>query len=314
MRALLPFSILASIAATGSVAHADNGVGVLVTGDATVQPQLTAHIEGWLKQRGHVLAPGALPSDALTTLIDCFVIEDLGCARKVVEDKATAPNLVFAKAELTETSGSRDLTIVAYWFERDMEAIAIRRSCEACTDDKLRTTANELMTALAGKGRAEVGQITLTSTPAGARVVIDGREVGVTPMTYSLPTGNHEVEVRHPSGATSRSVAIKTGEMAEVDVVLEGPKRPSRAVPYGVLAGGGALVLLGATLVAIDEDDTGEKYEYRDSAPWGVAIGVAGLAAVGAGAWLLMRGGSSEASPQVGFVPGGATVGWGRSW
>ena len=309
MRALLLLTILA----LASPAHADNGVGVLVTGDATVQPQLTAHIESWLKQRGHVVAPGALPYQALTTLIDCFVIEDLKCARKVVEEHAAAPNLVFAKAEIAEAT--RDITITAYWFERDMEAIAVRRTCEQCTEDKLKATAEELMTSLAGKGRAEVGVITLTSSPPGATVLIDGREVGVTPLTYSVPAGDHAIEVRHADATAARTVTVKTGETAEVALTLEAsPRARSRTLPLAVLAGGGALLVGGIALFAIDEDDTGEKYEYRDSAPWGVALGVAGLAAVGAGAYLLLRGEAEAPGARVAFVPGGAIVGWGRSW
>ncbi len=309
MRALVP---LLSIVALAGPAAADNGVGVLVTGDATVQPQLTSHIERWLKQRGHVVAPGALPAEALTTLIDCFVIEDLKCARKVVEEHASEPNLVFAKAEIADST--RDITITAYWFERDMEAIAVRRTCEACTDDKLETTAGELMTSLAGKGRAEVGVITLTSTPPGATVLIDGRQVGVTPLTYSVPAGDHAIEVRHAGAAASRTVTVTTGETAEVALTLDVPARSRSRVPLAVLAGGGALLVGSIALFAIDEDDTGEKYEYRDSAPWGVALGVAGLAAVGAGVYLMMRGEAAEPGARVSFVPGGAVLGWGRSW
>lgn len=38
--------------------------------------------------------------------------------------------------------------------------------------------------------------ITITSTPAGATVTVDGEELGVTPLTAELVTGQHELEVK----------------------------------------------------------------------------------------------------------------------
>jgi hypothetical protein len=145
MKALI---VLLFMAAT---ARAD--VGVVVTGEATMQPQLAAQLESWLKNRGHQLAPSALDPDAINTLIDCFVIEDLGCARGVVEKRAKSQAIVFARVEVTpnEKDGTRDIALVGYWLQKGHDAIAERRVCSHCTEQSLTTTSEDLMAALAAE-------------------------------------------------------------------------------------------------------------------------------------------------------------------
>ncbi len=129
-RALLHSLGLAFALAATSVAHAD--VGVVVTGEATLQPQLAAQVEGWLKQRGHTVIASSLEPDAINTLIDCFVLEDLGCARKLVEKRAKSQTIVFARVEITpsETDGTRTVSSVGYWLQKSHDAIAERRICQ----------------------------------------------------------------------------------------------------------------------------------------------------------------------------------------
>jgi len=44
------------------------------------------------------------------------------------------------------------------------------------------------------------GELVVTSRPDGARVVVDGRERGATPLTLTLPVGAHVIEVRAGTG------------------------------------------------------------------------------------------------------------------
>jgi hypothetical protein len=294
-------------------AHAD-GVGVVVTGDATIQPQLAAQLEDWLRQRGHLLVPSPMPADALNTLIDCFVIEDLACARAIVEKAAKAPMVVFAKVDISDSqSGMRDVTITAYWFETGTNATAVRRTCERCTDESMRTTTDDLMSTLAGKGRAEVGRVSLTSTPAGAEVKLDGKRVGVTPLTTAVPPGEHSFTMTLAGHADARGrVTVPRGETAELAVELTAAKRTR--LPYAAIGAGSALILVGIVLVATSEEDTGEKPTYRDTTALGVGLSVVGLAAAGAGVYLLLRGEPRASGPSVAIVPGGAYVGWARTF
>jgi len=142
----LPILVLASVVST--TAYAER-VGVVVTGEATVQPQLAAQLERWLHDHGREVVPGPLEPDAINTLIDCFVLEDLGCARGVVDTRSKARAVVFTRAETTQNSdGTRDIAITGYWFQKDHDALAERRVCPKCNDDTLHATVDELMHAL----------------------------------------------------------------------------------------------------------------------------------------------------------------------
>lgn len=300
---------------SAAVVRADGGVGVVVTGDATIQPQLAAKIEGWLRAQGHQLVPSPVPAEELNSLIDCLVIEDLACARTVVEKHATAEMVVFAKVETNDTdTGKRDLTLTVHWFDRGQETVTDRRTCSDCTDAALRTTAELMMATLAGKGGKDVGTVQLTSSPTGARVLIDGKAVGKTPLTYAVAPGEHTITIVHDKHReNTRRVTIRKAESTTVDVRLE-PKRSSRALPIAVIAGGGVLLAGGVIAYATSEEDTGETYEYRDTRLLGVGLGIAGAAAIGIGAYLYLRGESAESAPSVAVLPGGAVVGWARTF
>src|SRR5688500_7423585 len=131
MRALALFLLL--VASSPALA---GDVGVVVVGEVTMQPQLVAQIEGWLRQHGHQVKPASLPPDAINTLMDCFVIEDEPCARMVVEKRAKTTSVVFARVDLKSGDDvpTRTVTVTAYWFEKSREPIAERRFCERCTD------------------------------------------------------------------------------------------------------------------------------------------------------------------------------------
>jgi hypothetical protein len=147
MRTLL---VLAILLATAS-AHADD-VGVVVTGEATLQPPLAASVEGWLREHGHRLVSSPLEADAINALIDCFVLEDLGCARGVIERRSKSQTIVYARVEVaTGGQGMGNVTLVAYWLQKGHDAVGERRSCNNCNPQQLATAADDLMHALAAE-------------------------------------------------------------------------------------------------------------------------------------------------------------------
>lgn len=309
LRALLA---AASLALAAVPARAEGSVGVVVTGEATMQPQLVAQLETWLRTHGHDLVSAPLPPDAINALIDCFVIEDQACARKIVEKRAKSSSIVFAQVNVTSgaTALDRTVTLTAYWLDKGKDAIAERRLCERCTDVTMRSAADELMAALASAS-ATRGRVKLTSTPPGATVTIDGKPVGKTPLDHSLPPGDHRVTFelgRRP--AETRRVTIEKGQAHTVDVAL-GPA-PSRAPGFAALAGGVALGIAGGVLIVIDEDvpaDPGDP-EYRDTQLAGIALAATGAVAIGVGVYFLVRKPSRRAAPAVSLVPGGGVIGW----
>lgn len=141
-----PIFVLASLVT--STAYAER-VGVVVTGEATVQPQLAGQLERWLHDRGREVVPGPLEPEAINTLIDCFVLEDLGCARGVIDARSKSKAVVFARAESSQNAdGTRDVAVTGYWFQKNREVLAERRLCTKCNDDRLHATIDELMHAL----------------------------------------------------------------------------------------------------------------------------------------------------------------------
>ncbi len=309
-RALLAAAILTLAAIP---ARADASVGVVVTGEATMQPQLVAQLETWLRTHGHDLVSAPLPPDAINALIDCFVIEDQACARRVVEKRAKTGSVVFAQVSVTygATPLDRTVTLTAHWLNKGSDTITERRSCERCTDVTMRRAADELMTALAGAGSSS-GRVKLTSSPPGARVTLGGAEIGKTPLDYSLPAGEHEIVFEIAGRPTeTRRVAITKAQTLTVDVAFGAERAPGRALAYTALGGGAALALAGGILIRIDEDpeDTTAP-RYLDTAPGGVALVAAGAAALGVGVYLLVRKPSRGSAPAVSLVSGGGVIGW----
>jgi hypothetical protein len=296
------------------LAHAEQ-VGVVVTGEATMQPQLVKSLETWLKSQGHELVGSPLPPDAINTLVDCFVIEDEGCARGVIEKRAKSKVVVFARVDV-QAGGDLDktVTLTAYWFEKGEKAVSARKFCERCTDATLTTTANDLLVSLAKAAPHPTGKVKVTSTPAGASCEIDGKPVGSTPIDQDITPGPHEIiVVRERHETEKRSVTVTAGETTTVDVALvekraSGGKRLYPAIAMGV---GGALIATGVVMVLIDEDEAPDKPMFiRNTGPSGAGIAIGGLA-VAAGGYLWYRmTGKRESAPVAAIGHDSTYVGW----
>jgi hypothetical protein len=60
-------------------------------------------------------------------------------------------------------------------------------------------------------------RLALTSEPAGAQVVLDGKPRGVTPLTVAdLTPGIHALELHSSEGSIRRSIVVKAGETTDV--------------------------------------------------------------------------------------------------
>ena len=80
-------------------AHASsNGVGVAVvssTNGSALQSDVTAHLEDWLRKHDHAVVASPLSRDAINTIANCFLIDDLKCASGVVDARSKADAVVF---------------------------------------------------------------------------------------------------------------------------------------------------------------------------------------------------------------------------
>ncbi len=307
--------ILITLFASTLAARAEE-VGVVVTGEATMQPQLVAQIEGWLKKRGHQLVPAPMSPDAVNTLVDCFVIEDEACARRVIEARGKARAVVYARVDIQPGGDlEKTVTVLAYWFEKGRPAVAERRFCERCADPTLRTTVDELMVALeAVSTRGGKATLNLTSTPPGARVLIDAKLAGVTPLKQEVTAGDHQITIELEGRASeTRTVTVKAGEPVTLEVPLAARSggRPSMLLPRLTIGVGIAMFVTGGVMYVIDEDRGPDKPpQIRDSATAGLGIGVGGLAVV-VGGYLWYRSASTrESAPVAAITHDGAYIGW----
>lgn len=201
-----------------------------------------------------------------------------------------------------------------------------------------------LSAAVAKKG---IQQVSVLSDPPGATVAIDGNPLGVTPLTVELPPGSHTalLSLRGYSDA-SRDFTLSPSTPMDVSVTLrqaqalpttspppvahsdQGTRRFG-IVPYVTLGVAGAF-LGAAGVVELSrrsaqnsakneqvqlalEDDLSAMDSRRTAAR--VLLGTGSVLAVTGGALLLLNARvSPESRAVVASVPGGATLGWERSF
>jgi len=315
MRIVIPLALLIALS---SSARAGADVGVIVTGEGSMQPQLAAQIESWLSQHGHTLVPSPLPPEAVTALIDCFVIEDQGCARGIIEKHAKSASMVYVRLDTKNASnGTRDVTLAAYWYDKGHDAITERKTCQHCTDQAMRTAADEIMKKLAGGGA--VGHVKLKSVPPGARITIDGQAIGVTPLDWDLPPGKHTILMdKAPLQPASRDIVVASDKTELLTLELTPPDRGDeggglpRIVPLGLLAAGGALLVTGVAMIAIDQDPVpSAPPTIRNTGPTGVGLAITGVVAGGVGAYLLwFRSPRKTSTPVAVLTSDTAYIGW----
>ncbi len=88
------------------------------------------------------------------------------------------------------------------------------------------------------------------------------------------------------------------------------PESPSRVVPTLVIGAGATAFAIGTYLsFAANSSDSGQQNQYIYSGP-GIALAVAGGAAIGAGLYLLLRNAQPTSSPTLTATTSGAVAGW----
>src|SRR5262249_44155617 len=149
------------------------------------------------------------------------------------------------------TALDRTVTLTGYWITKDRDALSERRTCQRCTDLTMRSTADDLMEAL-DDAYSVHGTVKLTSTPPGARVTVDGRPAGKTPLSQNLVPGEYklafELAGHYPE---IRSVQVKKDRTDVVEVALVA--KPNRVPGYLLLGAGVALGATGGVLIAINQ-------------------------------------------------------------
>ncbi|MBA3464785.1 MAG: PEGA domain-containing protein [Deltaproteobacteria bacterium] len=74
---------------------------------------------------------------------------------------------------------------------------------------------------LLGELKVRPAKLTVKSTPSGAKVIIDGKKVGITPFTAPIRGGGHRVAVELDGERDERDVALEYGEPETVELTLK---------------------------------------------------------------------------------------------
>lgn len=119
MRVALALLAVVSLASSARADAPD--VGVVVNGG---KPQLKPQVQDWVRQHGYALVATPLGKDATNTLDNCFVLEDIKCARGVFDARARSASLIYVGVDAE--------SVTIYWFVKDREPKGGKHPCAGC--------------------------------------------------------------------------------------------------------------------------------------------------------------------------------------
>ncbi len=257
---------------------------------------------------------------------------DAECWKTVAGD-AGASHLVVG----TVTVEGRDYAFELELIDAETGAVVASNSdrCEICGIDEV---ADLISSKAATLGHQLTSQnqgapvLVVDSNPTGARVTVDGKNVGTTPFEAELPPGLHVIRVEKRGHVTvERELELAAGVRSEAAFALERVNddrelgKGIRPAGWALLGGGLGVLGAGVGLLAIDDseaqgrcdgnnvDDEGDCKFLRNTMWGGASLAVVGGAAVAAGALILAitRGNKLPAGNRAQLVPsvGPGTIG-----
>jgi len=296
------------------LAHAEGPTGLVVVGDANIKDTLSSTLSDWLTHHGRTVATDPLDHDGVLTLTNCVSLQDLACARGVVEKRAKTEGVVFAQVATTKEGA---VTVQVFWLVKGHEALAERRACEDCNADVLKGTVDSIMTVLSPQA-GSVGRIKISTKPEGATVVLDHEVIGVSPIERDVAAGPHEIVLMKGSHEVGRrSLNVHATETAEVTITTHAPIETTSHSrwPGIILIGVGiGAIAAGGYLYVTSETDDGTKPRYLDTRPAGIGLGIGGVAATAIGFLVLHHASASDSAPVITADSHGGMIGWARAF
>lgn len=200
--------------------------------------------------------PPAISVDELLLALNCTTMDE-ACLKRAAENLKTDA-IVFVFARTTPQGSEVVLTLVHSKPPRPAKSQAVTMKDPATTQAELRQAARALL------GPVKPTRLSVSSTPAAAEVLMDGKPVGVTPLALNdIPEGQHALVLRL-AGYQERSVNVNlgAGESQELNVALVAGTGPSAVAATGtgdapespmrkpLLATGGVALALGGVVMA----------------------------------------------------------------
>lgn len=227
---------------------------LLLLGPAPLPDELrnraTESVAAAARQQHAVLLGGERQETLLrrrSVLVRC--IEQGDCHEPIWPEPAVSYVLSVQVEAQAPGSGSHQIRAALFDVRTSDFSARAKQSCAPCDVAALAARIGALSITLMQETEARPrGSLTVGSTPDGAKVLIDGRWLGLTPYQREIFTGARTVELQRTGYLPhSQSVQIDPGQDAAVQVGLqEVPqyerKRPLwRLVTGGILLGGGVL-------------------------------------------------------------------------
>ena len=180
------------------------------------------------------------------------------------------------------------------------------RACEICGFAEMNQTLAEMVRAVAARidETAVAGLLVVTTVPEGARVRLDRRLLGTTPLELPVAPGRKALRIKKNRYiGRKQPVLMVAGTTTRVDAELQPiPRSRYRGLGWGALGGGMVAVGVGATLLALDGrpvrarcsgpnvDDDGYCPFRHSTLAGGIASVVTGGVLLGAATALLVVG------------------------
>lgn len=168
MRVVVMLAVLLSAASARADAP---DVGVVVVGDTPLHGKLREHVRDWVKHQGYSLVATPMSKDAANSFDNCFVLEDMKCARGVFDNRARSATVIYVGVDPGDPEHETPMSLVVYWFTKDQPTSGAKLPCVSCdarygmiVDDelaKLRKVHTDLPVTVRPKGPSKVVPILL---------------------------------------------------------------------------------------------------------------------------------------------------------
>jgi PEGA domain-containing protein len=296
-------------------------VAVDITGDAA--PELRAQVESAVV-RGIENAGSRAMTLAEVRAATAKEAALAGCTSTACLERVSAVTGAhrFLRARVDASGASYDLVLEV--LRADIEGAVERRrqeSCPVCTVTELTDSVSKLAAELVQAPSDQQSPVEISTSPAGARLRVDGADVGPSPWTGSLTVGSHAVEASLEGHAVARqTVDVSPDQKGEqrVSVTLiplgGTTGRPYRWIKWGTAAAAGGAIIGGILLISRDGNGTCDRgppaqcEEVYDTLGVGVGLLLGGVALGGGSTWMFLRdrAATEEAPVAVVPTPGGA--------
>ena len=279
----------------------------------------TRLVEGLREARFEVVEGGAI-ENRLAGRQELATCRTAACVPELAQALRVA---YVVMATVVQKERTYDIRLVLHRGRGGEVAAEVRERCDICgieeAAEKMSLSASSLRRKLEALMTGPA-RLLVRSSPSGAYVYLDGREVGKTPLEVEAQGGRHVLRVqRRGHMAVERTVMLVPEVEESVDVTLVPAPSTFPYMPAGIGALGTGLLTLGAGvfLVMIDgrevpcdpgvKDPYGNCPKVRDTRLGGaVLMAIGGAVATGGGFLLFLGRDRGMAGPE--------RRAWGRGW